>query len=460
MTERNFSECEEERVEAVLPKCVELDSLEEAKAKLERAHQQQKCWRKFTMKERAEALAELAQELRAKKAELSRMIVLEMGKKISEAEEEIEKCAALAEYYAENSDRILAVKPVKTKASESYVKFEPLGTVLAIMPWNFPFWQALRFALPALMAGNSVVLKHAENVFGCSEKMFELFDSLKKAPKGIFQSVHVKAPQVEEIIADPRIHFVAFTGSDATGALVASMAGKHLKKTVMELGGSDALIVLEDADVKRCAQEAFRARLRNSGQTCTAPKRMIVHESAYDEFVSELQRLFSEVKVGSPWDENSDCTGLAKTEILQELDKMVGISAGMGAEVLAGGEILSLEEKTYAPTLLTEVRPEMPVFTHETFGPVAAVLRAGSAEEAVDLANQSKYGLSASVWSEDVAKAKALISKLEVGSVYINSVTRSVPELPFGGVKRSGYGRELSAFGMREFVNIKTVFVK
>ena len=420
----------------------------------------QKRWRDRSFAERAEVLRRVAALLRERKDELARAATSEMGKPITESEAEVEKCAWVCEYYAEHAERFLADEQASSTATESYVAYRPLGVLLAIMPWNFPYWQALRAAAPALMAGNAVILKHASNVTRCALHIERLFTDA--APDAIFRTILAPGSEVAALIADRRIAAVTLTGSDAAGVAVASAAGHALKKTVLELGGSDAFIVLEDADLDAAAQMAVRARFQNTGQSCIAAKRFIVVESVAEDFKKKFVEAAAKLKVGDPLDRATQIGPMARGDLREALADQVKQSVTMGAKVALGGESVSSpggKGYFYAPTILTHVTDEMPVFREETFGPAAAVIRARDAEHAVELANDSDFGLGGNLWTRDLTRARELARRLESGGVFINGMTASDPRLPFGGVKRSGYGRELSLVGIREFVNVQTVWI-
>jgi len=420
----------------------------------------QKRWRDRSFAERADVLRRVAALLRERKDELAHAATSEMGKPIAESEAEVEKCAWVCEYYAEGAERFLADEQAPSTATESYVAYRPLGVLLAIMPWNFPYWQALRAAAPALMAGNAVILKHASNVTRCALHIERLFTDA--APDTIFRTILAPGSQVEALIADRRIAAVTLTGSDAAGVAVASAAGRALKKTVLELGGSDAFIVLEDADLDAAAQMAVRARFQNTGQSCIAAKRFIVVEGVAEDFERKFVEAAAKLKVGDPLDRAMQIGPVARGDLRETLADQVKKSVAMGAKVALGGESVAGSGGKgyfYAPTILTHVTDEMPVFREETFGPAAAVIHARDAEHAVELANDSDFGLGGNLWTRDLTRARELASRLESGGVFINGMTASDPRLPFGGVKRSGYGRELSLVGIREFVNVQTVWI-
>jgi len=425
---------------------------------LSQARQAFEQWRETSFDERRTHLRRVASYLREHKARYAQIITLEMGKPITEAEAEIEKCAWNCEYYADNAERILADQSVATNATESYISFLPLGVVLAVMPWNYPFWQVFRFAAPALMAGNTAVLKHASNVSRAALEIERVFQEAG-LPQGVFRTVLVPGAETKHLIADSRITAVTLTGSEPAGVSVASASGHALKKSVLELGGSDAFIVLEDADLDAAAQVAVRARFQNTGQSCIAAKRFIVVESVAEAFEQKFVAAAAKLRVGDPFNRETQVGPIARGDLREDLDAQVRVSVEMGATVALGGKRLAGKGYFYAPTILTHVTTGMPVFREETFGPVAAIIRAQDAEQAVMLANDSPFGLSGNLWTGDVEHGRKLARRIESGGVFINGMTASDPRLPFGGVKHSGYGRELSSFGIREFVNVQTVWV-
>lgn len=433
-------------------------SPQQVESALERAWKAYRDWGRLPIERRGELLRAVARRLRQEKDRYARLITLEMGKPIVEAEAEVLKCAWNCEYFADNAARFLAPEEVETNASRSYVQFMPLGPVLAIMPWNFPFWQVFRAAAPALMAGNTMLLKHASNVPQCALAIEEVFREAG-LPEGVFQTLLVPAATVEGIIADDRVRAVTLTGSDVTGAKVAAAAGRNLKKTVLELGGSDPFIVLADADLEEAAKVGARARNQNTGQSCIAAKRFLVEEPVAERFSELFVEAVKALKVGDPLDPATHIGPLARGDLRDELDRQVRRSLDMGARLLLGGHRRDGRGYFYAPTVLAEVMPEMPVFREETFGPVAAIVQARDADEAVRLANMSPFGLGAAIWTGDPERGRALAGEIEAGNVFVNGMVASDPRLPFGGVKRSGYGRELAVFGIREFVNIQTVWV-
>jgi succinate-semialdehyde dehydrogenase/glutarate-semialdehyde dehydrogenase len=415
-------------------------------------------WRRRSFEDRAVLLRAVAGVLRARKAELATLASREMGKPLAEAEAEVEKCATGCDHYADHAARYLANSEVATNAARSYVAFRPLGLLLGIMPWNFPYWQVFRAAAPALMAGNVFVLKHAANVTGCALAIEGLFREAG-FPEGVFATLVVAGRDMEAIVADPRVAAVTLTGSEGAGSAVAAVAGKHLKKTVLELGGSDAFIVLADADVEAAAKTAVRARFQNSGQSCIAAKRFIVETAVYDAFLTAFARETETLRPGNPLDRATTLGPLARADLRDALDRQVRESVAAGARVVTGGKPIDGPGAFYEATILADVKPGMAAFEEETFGPVAAVVEARDADDAVALANASQYGLGGNLWTRDLARAETLAARLESGAVFINGMTVSDPRLPFGGVKKSGYGRELSSFGIQEFVNVQTVWI-
>jgi len=415
-------------------------------------------WRSTTFAGRAKHLHSVANQLRERKSALARLAGLEMGKTITEAEAEVEKCAWNCDFYADNARSFLADEKVVTNATESYIAFRPLGVILAVMPWNFPYWQVFRFAAPALMAGNTTVLKHASNV---SRVALEIERVMQEAglPAGVFRTVLVPGSETGRLIADPRIAAVTLTGSEEAGVEVAAASGHALKKTVLELGGSDAYIVLEDADLDEAAHVAVTARFQNNGQSCIAAKRFIVVEAVAEAFEQKFAANTAKLKVGDPLEYDTRVGPLARRDLRDALERQVQQSIQQGARVLMGGKASEGKGNFYEPTILTHVTPDMPVFVEETFGTVAAVIRARDAEHAIELANDSKFGLGSNLWTRDIERARKLAARIEAGGVFINGMTTSDPRLPFGGVKSSGYGRELSAFGIQEFVNVQTVWI-
>jgi len=454
----------EARIESINPATEEVlatfdpSSPEQIDCALSAAQDTFRRWRATTFAERATLIRQAAVYLRQQRARLAGIITAEMGKPIVEAEAEIDKCAWNCDFYGENAERFLADEPRPSAASESYVQFTPLGTVLAIMPWNFPFWQLFRFAAPALMAGNTAILKHASNVPQCALAIEEVFRA-SGCPPGVFQTVLVSGSVANRMVADARIAAVTLTGSDYAGSLVAEAGGRNLKKAVLELGGSDPFIVLADADLAAAAQVGVRARYQNAGQSCIAAKRFIVAAPVFEEFQQRFVEAAQALRVGDPTDRSIQIGPLARGDLRDDLEQQVGRSVEQGAKLLAGGTRLGGRGYFFAPTVLSEVTPEMPAAAEEVFGPVAALIRVHDADEAIRAANHSPFGLGANLWTRDVSVAKRLARNIEAGQVFINGMVVSDPRLPFGGIKRSGYGRELSEYGIREFVNIQTVWI-
>jgi succinate-semialdehyde dehydrogenase/glutarate-semialdehyde dehydrogenase len=416
-------------------------------------------WRRFDFEERGRHLTAVADLLRENMADFARLMTEEMGKTLASAESEVDKCAWVCDFYAENAARFLASENVATDAAKSFIRYEPLGPVLAIMPWNFPFWQFFRFAAPALMAGNVALLKHAANVPGSALAIEAVFREAG-LPEGVVTTLLVSSARTRYLISNPIVRAVTLTGSDRAGKEVAAEAGRCLKKAVLELGGSDPFIVLSDLDPAEAGRQAARARTINNGQSCIAAKRFIVMEEIADRFEEEFVRAMEGLKVGDPMDRGTDVGPMAREDLLDALDDQVKRTVEAGGELRTGGRRLAGKGWYYAPTVLTGVRPGMAAFDEETFGPVAAVIRARDAAEAIELANRSHFGLGASIWTGDAARGEDLAAEIEAGSVFVNGAVKSDPRLPFGGVKNSGYGRELSEVGIREFVNIKTVWIK
>jgi succinate-semialdehyde dehydrogenase/glutarate-semialdehyde dehydrogenase len=414
--------------------------------------------RRSLFSERAEHMRAAARILDGECRELGRLMTLEMGKPYKAAMAEAEKCATACRYYAANAERFLADQPVGVEDGEAWVAFQPLGVVLAIMPWNFPFWQVFRFAAPALMAGNVGILKHASNVPQCALAIEDIF---RRAGfiEGAFQTLLIDSGAVEGIIADPRVAAVTLTGSEGAGRSVASAAGRNLKKSVVELGGSDPFIVMPSADLEAAVTTGVTARMINNGQSCIAAKRFIVHEKIYDRFLEKFVARVSALKIGDPMDETIDLGPLATAAIRDELDAQVRASVAKGARLLAGGKKLDRPGWFYAPTVLIDIPADAPAARDELFGPVASVFKARDLADAIRIANGTTFGLGASAWTRDDQERERFIADIESGLLFINGMVASDPRLPFGGVKHSGFGRELGEFGIREFVNIKTVRV-
>lgn len=416
-------------------------------------------WRERPLAERRAALSGIAALLDQESEHLARTMTLEMGKPIREARAEIAKCALGCRHYVEHAAAYLRPEIIASDAMRSYVDCQPLGTILAIMPWNFPFWQVFRCAAPALAAGNTMLLKHAANVPQCA---LAIEDLLARAglPAGVFQALLIRAERAERLIADPRVAAVTLTGSETAGRRVAAAAGAALKKSVLELGGSDPFVVLEDADLDLAAQTAVTARFQNNGQSCIAAKRFIVLDSVADDFLERFRRGVAALVVGDPLREETQVGPLARADLRDQLHRQVDNSIAAGARLSCGGEIPDGAGYFYPPTILDEVRPGMPAYSEEMFGPAAAVIRVADEEEALRVANDSRFGLGASVWTQDATRGERFIRRVESGLGFVNGMVRSDPRLPFGGVKASGYGRELSAYGLREFVNLRTVWIR
>jgi len=432
--------------------------------KLQRAADTFRNYRRTSFTDRAQMMMRAAEILEHEKQELARVMTVEMGKPIKAAVSEAEKCALVCRYYAENAELHLAAEIVETNATNSFVCFQPLGAVLAVMPWNFPFWQVFRFAAPALMAGNVGLLKHASNVPQCALAIEDVF---RRAgfPEGAFQTLLIGSETVQQVIEDVRVTAVTLTGSEPAGRSVASIAGKQIKKTVLELGGSDPFIVMPSADLEAAVTTAVKARTINNGQSCIAAKRFIVHTQIYVEFEKRFVEVMKALRVGDPTDEATDIGPLATEQILKDLEDQVQISVAAGAKILTGGHKFKADGNLalgnfYEPTVLVDIAKNSPAYADEIFGPVASLFRVGGIDEAIELANATPFGLGAAAWTNDAAEQARFINELEAGCVFINGMVASDPRLPFGGVKHSGYGRELGEFGIREFVNVKTVWIK
>lgn len=427
--------------------------------KVARASQTFEQWRKMPFSLRAEKLARAADILEARKQELGELMTSEMGKTLASAIAEAEKCALGCRYYAEHGEQHLQPESIATGASKSFVTYQPIGPVLAIMPWNFPFWQVFRFAAPALIAGNVGLLKHASNVSGCALAIEEVLHQAG-FPGGTFQTLLIEADRVAPLLRDDRIAAATLTGSEPAGRSVAQTAGSQIKKTVLELGGSDPFIVMPSTPLESTVAAAVKARVINNGQSCIAAKRFIVADSIYDKFESRFVKEMMALRLGNPMDEKTDIGPLATAKIRDELHAQVGRARTGGARILTGGKCVDGPGYYYQPTVLAGVPRDSDVFHEELFGPVAMLFRVKDIGEAIDLANDSPFGLGASVWTQDEDEQRKAIERIEAGQVFINAAVASDPRLPFGGVKRSGYGRELSALGIREFVNAKTVWIK
>ena len=416
-------------------------------------------WRKYSFPHRKTLLLNVASILDRRKKELAELMTDEMGKPIQQSISEIEKCKWVCEYYAENAENFLEEEIIETDADKSFIQFDPLGVVLAIMPWNFPFWQVFRFAAPALMAGNVALLKHASNVQICAREIESIFREAG-FPEGCFTTLLIGSSKVEQVIANSSVKAVTLTGSEIAGSKVAQFSGRYIKKTVMELGGSDPFIVLEDADIDKAVETGVKARLINNGQSCIAAKRFIIAENIFDKFKEQFVDKMKAQKIGDPLDESVDVGPMARRDLMEQLHDQVERSVKNGAKLICGGKPLDRQGNYYLPTVLTDIKPGMPAYEEELFGPVAALFKVEDVYQALEVANSSKYGLGASLWTKDLQKARELTRLIESGSVFINGLVKSDPRLPFGGVKFSGYGRELSHYGIKEFVNIKTIWIK
>ena len=425
-------------------------------AKAARAFQS---FRKTSFADRAKWMLKAGEILEAEKTELGRLMTLEMGKTFSSAVAEAAKCATACQYYAENAAKFVADEVIETSATKSYIHYQPVGIVLAVMPWNFPFWQVFRFIAPGLMAGNVGLLKHASNVPQCALKIEEI---IVRAgfPAGVFQTLLIGASQVDRILNDPRVAAATLTGSEQAGIQVGVSAAKRIKKVVLELGGSDPFIVMPSANIDEAASTAVKARVINNGQSCIAAKRFIVHEQIADKFEKEFVSRMQALKLGDPFDEKTDVGPLATPDAVKDLDTDVQKTLHAGAKLLTGGKPVNGPGNFYLPTVLTNIPKDSPAYREEFFGPVASIFRVKNLDEAIAIANDSRFGLGASAWTNDPAERERLINELEAGMVFVNQMVASDPRVPFGGVKASGHGRELGPYGIREFTNIKTVWIK
>ncbi len=431
----------------------------EVDAKIEKAYDAFRANRKTSFADRAAKMRKAAEILESEKDRWARLMTLEMGKTLKSAGDEALKCALACRYYADNAEKFLSNEAVATNAGKSYVAFQPLGVVLAVMPWNFPFWQVFRFVAPALMAGNGGLLKHASNVPQCALAIEEIVCRAGFS-NGEFLTLLIESSQVARVIDDPRVAAVTLTGSEPAGRQVASQCGKQIKRTVLELGGSDPFIVMPSANLEEAAATAVKARCINNGQSCIAAKRFIVHDSIYNEFERRFVEGMKALKVGDPMAAGNDIGPLATAQIVGELDDQVQRAVAGGGRLLTGGKRISGPGNFYEPTALGEVPKSCPVYFEEIFGPVAMLFRVSDIDEAIEVANDSDFGLASSVWTNDSAEIAQFTAEIEAGAVFVNGMVASDPRLPFGGIKNSGYGRELSSFGIREFCNIKTVWIK
>ena len=430
----------------------------EIQQRLQRAERAFAHHRGQPMPVRATLMIAAASILEREKKELAKIVSLEMGKLFSAAIEEVEKCARGCRYYAENAERFLEDEPAQTSAARTFVRYEPMGAILAVMPWNFPFWQVFRFAAPALMAGNVALLKHAANVPQCALAIEDVF---RRAgfDDGVFQTLLIEASEVESLIGDPRVKAVTLTGSDKAGSAVAAAAAREIKKSVLELGGSDPFIVMPSADLVEAISVGVKSRVQNSGQSCIAAKRFFVADEVYPKYLEAFVERMRALKIGDPFDETTEIGPLATEQILEGVHQQVQKSVGAGAKLLTGGNRVAGRGFFYEPTVLTDIPKNSPAYTEEVFGPVACMFRVKDADEAIELANDSIFGLGASVWTNDSMQQEVFAAQLETGMVFFNAMVASDPRVPFGGVKRSGFGRELGSFGIREFTNVKTVWV-
>jgi len=432
---------------------------DELQLKLEKSDSSQKTWKKLSISQRAKHMRNIANQIRFNSNAYAKLLTIEMGKTLKQAKAEVEKCAWNFEHYADNSESYLKSRSVDTDAAESYVAYEPLGVILNIMPWNFAFWQALRMAAPILMAGNTIVLKHASNVPQSALIMEKLMIDAG-LPEGVYQTLLVSSSQVESIISNDLIKGVSLTGSEYAGTQVGKQAGEAIKPVVLELGGSDPSIVLDDADLDAHLETIATSRLMNNGQSCIGSKRFIVHEAIYDEFVSRMKDVFESYVIGNPMVDSTMIGPVVSESALDELQKQISSCVEAGAQIVTGGERVGTTGYYLQPTILTNITPSVPSYHEEIFGPVASVIKIKNDEEAVLVANDTRFGLGASIYTQDIDRAKKLIPLIESGSVFVNELVKSDPRLPFGGIKKSGVGRELSEEGIKAFTNVKTVYIK
>ncbi len=431
---------------------------EEVSQIIESVNQTWLSWKETSFEYRGDLFRKAAHLLRNRKAELAKLMTLEMGKIIKESEAEIEKCALVCDFYAEKAAGMLADEFIPSDAGKSFVTFQPLGVILAVMPWNFPFWQVFRFAAPTLMAGNSAVLKHASNVPGCALAIENIFIDAD-FPPDLFRCLMIPSTQVEAVITHPLIKAVSLTGSEAAGSQVASLAGKNIKKSLLELGGSDPFIILEDSDLETAVRTAVTARMINQGQSCIAAKRFIVVEKVADEFITCIKILMAGLKMGDPMEPGTQVSPLARPDLVDDIEKQVHESIAAGAKLVLGGKRPDRTGCYFEPTILDRVSEGMAVYRQETFGPVMAVIRVANEEEAIAVANDTEFGLGGCIWTRDLVRGEAIARKINTGAMFVNGMTKSDPRLPFGGINKSGYGRELGLYGIREFVNMKTVWI-
>jgi succinate-semialdehyde dehydrogenase/glutarate-semialdehyde dehydrogenase len=433
-------------------------SLNEVSEIIEKVNAEWISWKETSFEYRASLMKNVAQILRSNKETYARLMTSEMGKIIRESMAEIEKCAFACDYFADHAKELLKDEVIQSDASRSLVVFQPIGIILAVMPWNFPFWQVFRFAAPSLMAGNVAVLKHASNVPGCALAIEQIFREAG-FPENLFRTLMIPSSMVKPVIEHPYIAAITLTGSESAGSSVAETAGKNIKKTVLELGGSDAFIILEDADMDKAVQTAVTARMINQGQSCIAAKRFIVVESRIREFEEKIKTSFQDLRIGDPMEMETRVGPLARKDLVDDIDRQVQQSIEMGARLVSGGTRPERKGFYYTPTILADVKKGMPVYDQETFGPVVAIIAVNNEAEAISIANDSEFGLGGSVWTRNLIRGEAVARKINTGAIFVNGLTRSDPRLPFGGIKKSGYGRELSDYGIKEFVNIKTIWI-
>ena len=426
---------------------------------LKKSHCAQQTWAQTSFALRAEVLRNVAIQLRAQRDQYATLITLEMGKLLREARAEVEKCAGVCDYYAQHAEEFLRSEPVASDAGKSYVAYYPLGVVLAVMPWNFPFWQVFRAAAPALMAGNAMLLKHAPNVPQCGLAMETLFRDCG-LPDGLFANLMIEVEQVSEVIASPHVHAITLTGSETAGRKVAACAGQHLKKCVLELGGSDPFVVLHDADLELAVNMAVASRFLNCGQSCIAAKRFIIVPQIADEFLREFKIKVEALRIGDPLDDATQIGPMARLDLRDSLHRQVSDSIAQGAVAVTGCKPVEREGFFYQPSILDHVTAKTSAWHDELFGPVAIIIRAANETDALRIANETRFGLGSSIWSKDAARAEQLAAHIQAGCTFINGMVKSDPRLPFGGVKTSGYGRELSRLGIHEFVNAKTIWIR
>lgn len=413
-------------------------------------------WKLKSIDEREKLIKNLIFTFTENQDFLAKTCTLEMGKPIKEAIAEVKKCILLCEYYTEYADKYLKSEYRNVEGAEAYIRYDPLGVILGVMPWNFPYWQVFRFAIPAIIAGNTVVVKHASNVAGCAQLIEDMFHKAG-FPEGIYTNLLISGSQVKKVIENPDIAAVSLTGSEKAGAEVASTAAGRIKKSILELGGSNAFIVLEDANIDKAVVIAVKARFQNTGQSCIAAKRFLVHQNVYNSFLEKFTAKVKQLKSGNPLDKDTDIGPLARVDLAEDIEKQVNDSVAMGAKIVVGGK---RKDAFYEPTIITGITTGMPVFREEVFGPVAAVMPFKTIDEAVELSNGTEFGLGVTVFTEDISGIQDKLHLFEEGSVFINAMVKSDPALPFGGVKKSGYGRELAENGLKEFVNVKTVFIQ